>query len=287
MLAHPAGKNSDFVRFITSLPKTEVTSNLTQLTTDIIRATKAKRSVIFMLGAHTIKCGLSPFFIEMMRRGLISTIALNGAGLIHDFELALLGITSEDVAANLKKGRFGCARETNIQLNRLAVEAAKNDVGLGSALGKLIKEDKFPYREYSLTYNALRLGVKLTVHVAIGTDIIHQHPSCDGAAWGKATLKDFHLFIQQVSRLNRGVVVNVGSAVILPEVFVKALNVVRNLKFKVDKFTAANFDQIMHYRPTQNVLIRPTASGGKAFNFVGYHEIMIPLLYQLLIEKCL
>lgn len=239
-----------------------------------------------MAGAHVIKCGLGPVVIELMRRRVITCVALNGAGIIHDFELALQGKTSEDVAENLKNGKFGMGRQTAEFLNHAVKEGVGNGLGLGEAVAEKIANSKLRYKNLSLLANAFKLKVPICVFVAIGTDIIHQHPSFDAALCGEGSLRDFHILVENVCGLNQGgVVLNFGSAVILPEVFLKALNLARNLRNKVENFTAANFDMLYQYRPAQNIVLRPVSPKGEGYYIVGHHEIMLPLLAQAIIEK--
>ncbi len=262
-------------------------------------ARQAGCPVIWTIGAHVVKRGLSPILIELMEQGLITHLASNGAMTIHDFEIALLGNTSEDVATSLEDGSFGMAEETGAFMNRAVRAGARDGLGMGEALGRWIAEDdRFRYRDYSLVYTAYRLGIPCTVHVAIGTDIIHQHPECDFAALGWASGQDFKIFTASVAHLEGGVFCNFGSAVIGPEVFLKALAIARNLGHKVDAFTTANFDLIplepdyrrpsrddettYYYRPKKNIVIRPTSKGGRGYHIVGDHAATIPNLYRLL-----
>ena len=232
-----------------------------------------------MMGAHLIKVGLSPILIDLMERGIVAAVAMNGAGIVHDCELALWGITSENVAENIKDGSFGMAKETADFINGAIKKGMVSKTGLGEILGVELLDAEAPNKPLSLLARGYELGVPVTVHVGMGTDIIHQHPSADGAAIGELSLRDFRIFTSQVSQLGEGgVILNVGSAVLLPEVFVKALNLARNLGHRVVNFTAANFDMYRHYRPQVNVLGRPLRGGGKGFDFSGHHEIMIPLL---------
>ncbi len=270
--------------FISSLPEILAAKDLKELIGDIIEARRRGCPVIFMLGAHVIKCGLSPLIIDLMRRKIITAIALNGAGIIHDFELACIGMTSEDVDKAIQDGSLGMAKETAEYLNSAIREGNRKNLGVGEAVGRMIKEKKLELKELSLLYAGIKYNVPVTVHIAIGTDIIHMHPSCSGSAIGEASLRDFHKLCEIISRLEGGVVVNFGSAVVLPEVFLKAVNVTRNLGFKVRNFTAADFDMIKQYRAFTNVVKRPTLEG-KGFSFVGHHEIMIPLLYRIILEK--
>ena len=239
-----------------------------------------------MAGAHVIKCGLNPVLIELIKKKVITCICLNGAGIIHDFEIAFQGKTSEDVAQNLKTGRFGMGRETADFLNHAATEGVKKGFGLGYAIASAIAAEKLVNKDLSLLYNAYKHKVPVCVFVGIGTDIIHQHRSFDAASTAQGSLRDFHILVKNICSLNQGgVALNFGSAVLLPEVFLKALNLARNLGNQVKNFTTANFDMIYHYRPSQNVVIRPTLSGGKGYYIIGHHEIMLPLLAQSLIEK--
>ncbi|MFH1782209.1 MAG: hypothetical protein ABH848_01165 [Candidatus Omnitrophota bacterium] len=283
--AKPSSKGISFSAFYNSLPNILIGISFRKIVSAIVEAHKKKKPVIVMMGSHVIKCGMNPVLIELMKKGVITHIALNGSGAIHDFEIALIGKTSEDVGTSLEDGSFGMSKETALYINGAMGEAVERDIGAGEAIGRVIDEEKLKFRNQSLLYNAIKCGVGTTIHIAIGTDIIHQHPSCDGANLGEASLRDFHNFIQSVAGLGGGgVILNLGSSVILPEVFLKAINVARNLGYKVREFTACNFDMISHYRPNQNVVKRPVSSGGSGYNIVGHHEIMIPLLAQAVIE---
>jgi len=255
------------------------------LVNEIIKSHKNKQQVILMMGAHVIKVGMSLLLIDLMKKGVIKHIAMNGAGPIHDFELALIGETSEYVEKTIEDGTFGMIEETGRILNEAIREGSKNDFGMGYSIGKKISDLSLPNKEYSILYNAYKLNIPVTVHVAIGTDIIHQHPSCDGAAIGKTSYQDFRVFAESVSKLENGVILNFGSSVILPEVFLKALTVARNLGCKVERFTAANLDMIDHYRPRENVVHRPTSLGGKGFIIIEKHEKTIPSLHRKIIDK--
>lgn len=284
--AKPPLKGAKFSDFYDSLPNILAGVNFKAIVDSIVSAKKKKKPVIFMMGAHVIKCGLNPVIIELLKNKVISCIALNGAGAIHDFEIALAGKTSEDVVTAIEDGSFGMSRETALYINGGIAEAVEKDVIIGEALGHVIKEEKLPFRKHSILYNALLEEIPVTVHITIGADIIHQHSSCNGAKLGEASLKDFHFFIEAVSGLGEGgVVLNIGSAVVLPEVFLKALNVARNLGYKVNNFTAASLDMIRQYRPYENVVSRPVCSGGKGYSIIGHHEILIPLLGQAVLEK--
>jgi len=255
--------------------------DLEELAVQISNAKERGKMVIAMFGAHLIKRGLSLYIIDLLKKGYIKHLATNGAGSIHDFEIALAGKTSEDVAIHIKDGSFGMAEETGHMMNDAL---KKSNKGYGYAIGNLIAENSFKYKESSIFYNAYDLGIPITVHVAIGTDIIHQHPSCDGASLGQTSYDDFKKFVESVSMLKGGVLLNIGSAVILPEVFLKALSIARNLGSPVNNFTSANFDMIKHYRPTMNVVERPTSIGGKGFNIIGLHQSTIPTLYHYIRE---
>ena len=245
---------------------------------------KNKKQIILMMGAHVIKVGMSLLVIDLMKKGIVNHIAMNGAGPIHDFELALIGETSEYVEKTIEDGTFGMIEETGSILNEAIKEGAKNNYGMGYAVGKKINDLNLPNKGYSILYNAYKLNIPVTVHAAIGTDIIHQHPNCDGAAVGKTSYQDFKIFAESVSRLEDGVILNVGCAVILPEVFLKALTIARNLGYKVENITAANFDMINHYRPRENVVQRPTSLGGKGFIIIERHEKTIPTLHRKIVD---
>jgi len=245
----------------------------------LVKKARSKgKAIHFACGAHVIKVGLAPILIDLMKGGWLTALSLNGAGIIHDFEVAFCGATSEEVGAQIRNGRFGMARETGEFLNGAIREGARDSLGLGEAVGRMMAGSKFPYRRYSLLANAHRLGVPVTVHVAIGTDTIHFHPDADGEALGATALRDFGRFCSLVERLGGGgVFINVGSAVILPEVFLKAVAVARNKGIRLDDFSTAVFDFNHHYRPDQNVVRRPLGKKGKGFYFIGHHEIMLPL----------
>jgi hypothetical protein len=220
-----------------------------------------------------------------MEKGVLKGLSMNGAGLIHDVEVAMVGHTSEEVDEDLSRGTFGMVRETQETINQAIQEGVDEGLGVGESLGRKILNEKFPFKHLSLLAAGQRLGIPITVHVAIGTDITHMGPSADGAAIGKGSLKDFHTFASLVSKLEKGVFINLGSAVIIPEVFLKALGLVRNLGYPVFHLTTVNMDFIQHYRPTLNVVKRPTLKGGKGYNLIGHHELMFPLLAAAVIEK--
>jgi hypothetical protein len=283
--ARPWRKGSSYGDFLTKLPDILAGKQLKSVISAIVSAYQAERTVIFGMGAHVIKVGLNPVVIDLMERGVITSVAMNGAGIIHDLELAMVGQTSEDVASALADGSFGMARETCAFLTDALEAAAKNETGLGRAVGRVILEKKLPLMDKSILAAGARLGIPVTVHVAIGTDIIHMHPGFDPARAGAATHQDFRLFADIVSTLEQGVYLNVGSAVILPEIFLKATTLVRNLGHTLTDFTTVNLDFIKHYRPLTNVVSRPTAKGGQGINLVGHHEIMLPLIAAGVIEQ--
>jgi hypothetical protein len=275
----PLSSESDVSSFLESLPKCLKADDFRKLLDSIVKAKQKRKPIIFMCGAHVIKCGLSPVLIDLMQNGFVSLLATNGAGAIHDFEIALWGKTSEEVERSIQDGSFGMAKETAEIFNQVSSFAQKENMGLGEAIGKRIWELKAKFRKYSLLANAFELKIPVTVHVAFGTDIVHQHPNFDPSSTGRATHIDFEILANEVSKLNNGgVVLHFGSAVILPEVFLKALSVARNIKERVENFTTANFDMIQHYRPNLNVVLRPTQKTGQGFSFSGHHEIMFPLL---------
>jgi len=277
-------KLSDLVKPENS--KIMINSNdFNELINKIITSYKNNKQIILMIGAHVIKTGMSLLIIDLMKKGVIKHIAMNGAGPIHDFELALIGETSEYVEQTIEDGTFGMIEETGRILNEAISEGAKNSYGLGYSIGKKISDLNLSYMEYSILYHAYKLNIPVTVHVAIGTDIIHQHPSCDGAAIGKTSYHDFKIFAESVSKLEDGVILNIGCAVILPEVFLKALTIARNLGYKVENITAANLDMIDHYRPRGNVVQRPTSLGGKGFIIIEKHEKTIPTLHRRIVDN--
>jgi hypothetical protein len=277
----PGATIGDFVR---SLPQQFAGVDFPELVAALARCHRQQRPIICGMGAHVIKVGLNPIIIDLMEKGVITAIALNGAGIIHDTEIAMVGRTSEDVGQVLGAGEFGAARETGEVVNGAIRYGADNNLGLGQAMGHFLNDKAFPFNGMSLLAAAHRLGVPVTVHVALGTDIVHIHPSASGADIGQTSHHDFKLFCRLVSGLAGGAYLNIGSAVLLPEVFLKALTVTRNLGFKVQDFTTANFDFIRHYRTMTNVVNRPTSGGGRGYNFIGHHELMIPLLAAALLD---
>jgi hypothetical protein len=270
--------------FLRGLPQILAARDFLAVAEQIARRHRAGKRIVLGMGAHPIKVGLGPLIIDLMRRGVLSGVAMNGASIVHDFELAYAGETSEDVAANLADGSFGMAEDTGRFLND-ATAAARPDEGLGAAVGRAILAAKLPNRQLSILACGARLDIPVTVHVAVGTDIIHMHPSADGAAIGAASLRDFHQLAAVVAGLRGGVFINLGSAVLIPEVFVKALNLARNLGHRVDDLITVDMDFIRHYRPQMNVVQRPTMGGGRGYHFTGHHEIMFPLLCAAVLES--
>ncbi len=285
--ARPSGKKISFAEFFTSLPEILASRDLKRLVKKILIAREKNKPIIWGMGAHVFKVGLTPYLIKLMEKGLVSLVALNGAGVIHDVEIALIGETSEDVGESLRDGSFGFAQETGKLINTSLLKGKEKGWGFGEAVMEGLQKSNPPFASYSLLCAASEKGIPVTVHIAIGTDIIHTHPGVDGEALGKASLLDFQLFCGAVKELNEGgVYLNIGSAVLLPEVFLKALTVVRNLGYKVEKFTTANFDFQLQYRARQNVVARPTVEeGSEGYYFIGHHEILIPILSQALIEE--
>jgi hypothetical protein len=271
--------------WLSSLPRILAGNDFRAVVDRLARAARNRKMILLAMGAHPIKVGLSPHIIDLMERGIVRGLAMNGACVIHDTEVAMVGHTSEDVEARLGEGQFGMADEPARLINETIREGARSDKGLGEAVGARLSKEKFPHHGLSLLARAHDLGVPVSVHVAIGTDTIHFHPSADGASLGKASHRDFRLFATLVSRLEEGVFINLGSAVILPEVFLKALSLVRNLGHDVKRFTTLNMDFIRHYRPMANVVSRPTMEGGEGYSLVGHHEIMFPLLAAAVIER--
>lgn len=266
--------------FLEKLPNILAVRSLREIARQIRRAKKLGKPIVFGIGGHVIKTGLAPVLIDLMRRGFVSAIAANGSVLVHDTEIAVAGFTSEDVDAALGTGDFGAARETGEILNRAAKDGAKDDIGLGEAMGRELLRQNPAHAEVSLLWQTYKNKIPFTAHLAIGADIGHFHASCDGASLGATSHTDFKLFCSIVKEINDGgVYLNLGSAVVLPEIFLKAVTVVRNLGFPLEDFTTANFDFIQSYRPNINVVRRPTANGaGRGFSLTGHHEILIPLL---------
>ncbi len=283
---YESGKNS-LQSFLGSFPNILAAKDLNLFVDIILQARKKNKPVIVLMGAHVIKVGLSPLIIDLVKNNFITAIGMNSAAAIHDVETAMFGKTSEDVAENILDGNFGMARETGELINvTLLQSSVQYDIGYGEAIGMELIKRKAPNLKYSILASGIELGIPVTVHAAIGTDIIHQQPTMDGAATGEMSFRDFKVLCNVVKDLvDGGVVINIGSAVIMPEVFLKALTVTRNLGYKTAKFTTANFDMLPQYRPFMNIVTRPTQAGGKGFNFIGHHEIMIPLLYAMINER--
>ena len=291
--ARPPAANSSPARWLDTLPTILAAQDLRALLAAIHAAKRARRALLWGLGGHVIKTGLGPILGQLMRRGFVTGIALNGAGLVHDFEVALCGQTSEEVEAGLGQGKFGMAMETGLFLNQIASTAAFTGIGYGEAAGKFLASRRLDPRhaQASVLFNAYQRKIPVTIHLAIGTDIPHMHPAADGAALGAASHHDFRLFCSLVKEMHPGgVYLNWGSAVLLPEVFLKAVSVVRNLGVPLESITTANFDFIQHYRPLQNVVRRPTAVGkgrasaAKGYAITGHHEIMLPLVAAALLS---
>jgi len=284
--ASPAAAGRSVRDLLDALPRILVGDDFRQLVSAIASAYAKTKPVIAMMGGHVIKCGLSPVIISMMDRGILTGIAMNGAASIHDFEIALIGETSEDVGTNIATGKFGMWEETGSPLHDAAARALADGLGYGEGVGRYIDELNPPYREASLLWRLWKAGIPVTVHAAIGTEIIHQHPRMDGAAVGALTYRDFLIFTSQVANLLPGsAVLNVGSAVLMPEVFVKALAMARNAGHEARAFHSASFDMYDHYRPRVNVVERPTISGGTGHVFLGLHEVLLPALYELVVAE--
>jgi len=277
--AKPLESGERMAGFIDGLPNILAGKDFKDLLALLQTARRKKKAILLALGAHVIKVGLNPVIIRLMKDGWITGLALNGAGIIHDFEIAFCGRTSEDVETQVRSGKFGMARETGDLLNRAIRRGSVRGIGLGEAIGRMMADSHFPYRYLSLVFSAHELGIPVSVHVAIGTDTIHFHPGASGEALGKTSLIDFFVFCSLLEKLDGGgVFINIGSAVVLPEVFLKALSYVRNRGTKLENFSTAVFDFLHHYRPDQNVVRRALGKKGRGFYFIGHHEIMVPLL---------
>jgi deoxyhypusine synthase len=283
-LATPLNAGASVREFLDALPDILAARDLRDLAGAIAAASLKRRTFLLMMGAHPIKVGLSPLICGLIRDGILSGIATNGSAIIHDFELAFAGRTSEDVVSELGDGNFGMVEETGAFLNGAARIAAEEGRGLGEVVGREIERAKLKFRDASIFAAAHAAGIPATVHVTLGADIIHMHPKADGAAIGAASFADFHRLTAVVAGLSRGVVLNLGSAVVMPEVFLKALNLARNLGHKVNRFTAADMDFVRHYRSRMNVVERPTMQGGRGIMLTGHHELMFPLLVAAIRE---
>jgi len=284
--ATPYRRGSGVAALVSSLPSILGGSDFRAVVQAIVRARESGGGVIWGFGAHVVKTGLSPVLIDLAERGFVSAFATNGAGIIHDFEIALAGSTSEDVEEALGPGRFGMAEETGRVLNGAITDGVARGLGLGQSVATYLAEAHPEFARLSIACASARLGIPLTAHVALGTDIIHMHPDASGAAIGEGSLRDFRLFVSNVARLERGVYLNCGSAVVLPEVFLKAVALARNRGRALTGLTTVNLDFVRLYRPQTNVVARPPAgTGGKGYSLVGHHEILIPLLAAALIES--
>ena len=283
--ARPVEPGVSFQTWFESLPAILGAKDVRRVVEAIAKAHRGGHGVVWGIGAHVIKTGVSPILIDLLRRGYVSALALNGAGIIHDFEVALSGGTSEDVDEALGPGRFGMADETGRQLNEAIAGASARQWGLGQAVGAYLAALQPPYADSSLAVAAHRLGIPLTVHVALGTDIIHMHPSASGAAIGEASLRDFRYFASSVVRLAGGVYLNCGSAVVLPEIFLKAVALARNQGAALEGMTTVNIDFMRMYRPQTNVVTRPVAgTSGTGISLIGHHEVLIPLIAAAVIS---
>lgn len=286
--AHPPGDDLSFGAFLKALPDVLVARDFRKVVAAIADAAVAKRGVIVMLGGHVVKTGLAPLLIDLMRRGIVTHIAMNGSAAIHDYEICRFGATSEDVAAGLRDGTFGMAEETGRGMNEAFVAGMQAQAGMGEILGRVLDDrDDLANPELSVLLNAYRLGVTVTVHAALGAEIIHQHPATNGAAIGDTSHRDFRRLAAAIVDLDDGgVVLNLGSAVIMPEVFLKALTIARNLNDgRPQNFTSVDLDMQRHYRPRMNVVQRPTLQSGKGYEITGHHEIMVPLLAWGVVEE--
>ncbi|MBS1262352.1 MAG: hypothetical protein MAG453_01697 [Calditrichaeota bacterium] len=285
MEAAPPRAGMTVRELLDGLPDILKAADLKAVARAVVAAKRARRPVIAMIGGHVIKTGCATILAELVERGFITHLASNGSAAIHDTELARFGHTSEDVAEQLADGSFGMAADTAALVNEAADRAARDELGFGEAVGAMLVEENGPYLERALLARCAKLGVPYTLHVALGTDIVHQHPGASGASIGEASMRDFRIFAATVAGLgDGGVVLNLGSSVIMPEVFLKALAVARNLGHRVVDFTTANFDMLQHYRPVVNVVKRPVLPGGRGYSITGHHEIMIPLLAAAILE---
>jgi hypothetical protein len=283
--ARPYPRGGGVPRWLDSLPNILAAADFRAVVERLVAAKRTGGGIIWGFGAHVLKTGLSPVLVDLMRRGFVSALATNGAGLIHDFEIALSGSTSEDVDEALGPGRFGMAEETGAGLNAAITAGVSEGLGLGQSVGRYLRHVRAPHAGMSVAAVADELGIPLTAHVAVGTDIIHMHPAASGAAIGEGSLRDFRYFVSNVARLDRGVYLNCGSAVVLPEVFLKAVALARNTGLTLAGLTTVNIDFVRLYRPQTNVVSRPTKGIGAGYNLTGHHELLIPLLAAALIES--
>jgi hypothetical protein len=284
--ARPASPDGSVGALLDSLPNILAAADFKAVVRAIAEARRTDAGVVWGIGAHVIKTGLGPVLIDLMERGFVSAIATNGAAIIHDFEVALVGATSEDVDEALGPGRFGMADETGRLLNAAIADGVGAGLGIGQAVTALVASMQPEFARSSVLAAAARLDIPITVHVAIGTDVIHMHPAVSGAALGEGSLRDFRYFVSNVARLERGVYLNCGSAVVLPEVFLKAVALARNRGIALAELTTVNLDFVRQYRAQTNVIMRPTAGTGRGYSLVGHHEIMIPLLAAALVGSC-
>ena len=283
--ASPVRAGMTCQEILDSLPKLLAADSLRGVVEAVVNARQKDRPVVLAIGGHVIKCGLQPVIKGLIEADVITAVAMNGSAAIHDFEVSLIGATSEDVGAVLHAGDFGFAEETGRGMNLALKEGLSHGHGFGAAIGRHIIDTDHAFREYSLLASCVANDIPVTVHVAIGTDIIHQHSEFDGAVTGEMSARDFRLLSAVVADLSDGVWLNVGSAVVMPEVFLKALSIAQNLGHQVENFSTANFDMTQHYRPLLNVVKRPTAGRGKGYTITGHHEINIPLFAHAVLEK--
>jgi hypothetical protein len=284
--SQPLKAGLSVAEFIDSLPRLLGADSLRNVVDAVVMAREKGRPVVLAMGGHVIKCGLQPVLKSLIEAEVVTAVAMNGSAAIHDFEVSLVGATSEEVGDVLHSGDFGFSDETGGGMNRALKAGLANEVGFAQAIGEWIVNHQHPFKEHSLLSTCVENNIPVTAHVAMGTDIIHQHPEMDGAVTGEMSIRDFRLITSVVADLgDGGVWLNVGSAVIMPEVFLKALSIAQNLGHHVDNFTTANFDMNQHYRPMQNVIKRPTSGSGKGYSIVGHHEINIPLLASAIFEK--
>jgi hypothetical protein len=283
--AGPYRRGSGVAALIDSLPSMLAGADFRAIVDRLAAIRRDGGGILWGLGAHVVKTGLGPVVIDLMERGYVSALATNGAGVIHDYEIALSGATSEDVDATLGEGRFGMAAETGLELNAIITAGVRDGLGIGEAIGADLLRRGAPHAAHSIAAAAARLAIPLTVHVGLGTDVIHMHPSASGAALGEGSLRDFRRFAANVARLHGGAYLNCGSAVILPEVFLKAVSLARNRDVRLEGLMTVNLDFVRLYRPETNVVRRPTAGLGTGFSLVGHHELLIPLLAAALVER--
>jgi hypothetical protein len=282
--ARACAPGASVASLVDSLPNILAAADFKAVVGAVAEAARQGRGILWGLGAHVIKTGLGPVFIDLMERGFVSGIATNGAAVIHDFEIALAGSTSEDVDEALGPGRFGMADETGRLLNEAINHGVGGGLGIGQAVSAMLRDGSPAFAQHSVLAAAARLGIPVTVHVAIGTDIIHMHPAASGEALGAGSLRDFRYFVSNVARLGGGVYLNCGSAVVLPEVFLKAVALARNRGLPLDGLTTVNLDFVRGYRPTTNVVLRPTQGTGRGYTLIGHHELMIPWLAAAIVD---